>query len=501
VSVRLPFAALAIATGVGLAWLAGDAAPPRTGSGDGGPIVHRVASGRDLDHALRASEPGDTILLVPGVTYRGPFTLPAKRGAGWIEIRTSARDLPPPGVRVTPDDAPRLARLVAATGPVVATADGAQHWRLVGLEIAPVAGAFLDDVVRLAPASRGGEVPHHIAIERCWIHGDARRGSRRGIALNSAHTTVSDSWLSELKGVGVETQAIAGWAGPGPFRIENNHLEAAGVNVLFGGADPAERGLVPSNIEILRNDLVKREAWRDGGEGWTVKNLLELKNARRVTIDGNLLAHTWPAAQAGFAVLFTVRNQDGGAPWSVVEDVRFTNNVVRDAAGGINFLGHDDAAPSGRTRGIVVRNNVFEDIDGRLFQLLDGTADVTIEHNVAFARGPVVMAEGRPHTGFVLRDNVIVAEDPSLAGTDARPGRPVLDRYFPGATVLGNVLVGRGDARLQAAGNSFLDTAATLRLERELPYALCADSPYARSSSAGDAPGVRLREFHEARRR
>jgi hypothetical protein len=111
------------------------------------------------------------------------------------------------------------------------------------------------------------------------------------------------------------------------------------------------------------------------------------------------------------------------------------------------------------------------------------------------------MAEGRPHTGFVLRDNVIVAEDPSLAGTDARPGRPVLDRYFPGATVRGNVFVGRSDARLQASGNSFLDTTASLGLEREVPYAPRADSPYARAASDGGAPGVRLREFHEARAR
>ena len=44
-----------------------------------------------------------------------------------------------------------------------------------------------------------------------------------------------------------------GWNGPGPFLIENNYLEAAGENVMFGGSDPSIANLVPSNITIRRN--------------------------------------------------------------------------------------------------------------------------------------------------------------------------------------------------------------------------------------------------------
>jgi hypothetical protein len=33
--------------------------------------------------------------------------------------------------------------------------------------------------------------------------------------------------------------------------------------------------------------------------------------------------------QAGFAVVITPANQDGRCPWAAVEDVRFTNNIVR----------------------------------------------------------------------------------------------------------------------------------------------------------------------------
>ena len=39
--------------------------------------------------------------------------------------------------------------------------------------------------------------------------------------------------------VGFDSQAINGWTGPGPLLIENNYLEGAGENVIFGGADPS----------------------------------------------------------------------------------------------------------------------------------------------------------------------------------------------------------------------------------------------------------------------
>ena len=116
---------------------------------------------------------------------------------------------------------------------------------------------------------------------------------------------------------------------------------------MFGGGDPSIPNLVPSDIVITRNHLSKPLRWKKDdpsfeGTEWAVKNLFELKNARRVLVDGNLLEYNWPQAQNGFAILFTVRNQDGGAPWSVIEDVTFSNNVVRHVAAGINILGRDD---------------------------------------------------------------------------------------------------------------------------------------------------------------
>src|SRR5438093_12981384 len=155
-------------------------------------------------------------------------------------------------------------------------------------------------------------LPHDIIVERCYIHGDAARGGRRGVALNGKSVAVIDSYLADFKEVGADSQAIMGWNGPGPFKIVNNHLEGAGENVMFGGADPGIRDLVPSDIEIRQNHFFKPLAWRTGnpshaGAPWSVKNLFELKNARRVLVDRNIFENIWLADQAGFAVQLTVR--------------------------------------------------------------------------------------------------------------------------------------------------------------------------------------------------
>jgi hypothetical protein len=436
--------------------------------------VISVTRGESFQAALDAAKPGDEITLEPGATFTGPFRLPVKAGTDWITIRSAAREgsLPPAGSRVGPANAGSMPKLVATSGSVIMTAAGAHHYRFIGIEMSPQAGTFLYNLVDLGTGVRAPEdVPHHIVFERCYLHGDPARGTRRGIALNSSHTAIIDSYLADFKEVGFDSQAIAGWTGPGPFKIVNNYLEGAGENVMFGGADPAIRGLVPSDIEVRRNHVSKPLTWkRDeqafAGTAWTVKNLFELKNARRVLIDGNVFEHSWPHGQTGYAILFTVRNQNGTAPWSVVRDVTFTNNVVRRAANGINILARDGEHPSEPSEAIVIRNNLFYEIgggrwgraEGNLFQLLRGTAGLIIDHNTALAGRSVMIAEGEPHRGFVFTNNIMTFGPYGFVGTGTGSGG-TLTRYFPGARFAANVFIGRAaldNERSFPSGNFFV---------------------------------------------
>jgi cellulose synthase/poly-beta-1,6-N-acetylglucosamine synthase-like glycosyltransferase len=437
----------------------------------------QVPKGGDFQRALDQAQPGDQIELENGATYQGPYRLRHKQGDGWIVVTSAAAGgLPAPGERASPSHAPRMAKLRASSGSVITAEAGAHHYYFLGVEISPTDGTWLNALVELGDDEEAARLPHHIIFDRCYLHGDPKKGTRRGIALNSRHSAVINSYLADFKEVGADSQAIAGWNGPGPFTISNNYLEAAGENVMFGGADPAIPGLVPSDIQVTHNHLAKPLRWMKAhqdfeGTPWTVKNLFELKNARRVVIDGNLFEYNWPDGQNGFAILLTVRNQSGSAPWSVVEDVVFANNLVRHAAAGINILGRDDNNPSEQTRRIAIRGNVFVDIggrwgSGRLFQLLDGTRDISISHNTAFQTGSVVFGgDHAPHAGFVFENNVAPHNQFGISGSGTGSGQPSLDRYFPGAVVRRNLLVG-GDAAIYPRDNFFpatLDQAGFLK--------------------------------------
>jgi len=458
-----------------------------------------VAAGGDLQAALDAARPGDQIVLAAGATFTGPFVLPRKAGSEWIVVRTSALDrLPPAGVRVTPDDAALMAVLEAGSGSVLRAEVGAHHFRFIGLEIRPRAGTFLYNLVLLGSNERSvDQLPHHIIFDRCYLHGDVNVGTRRGIAMNSRHTAVIDSYLSDFKEVGADSQAIAGWNGPGPFRIQNNYLEGAGENLLFGGADPSIASLVPSDTEIRENHFAKPLAWRIGdrdyrGTPWTVKNLLELKNARRVLIEGNLFEYNWPHAQNGFAILFTVRNQDGGSPWSAVEDVTFARNVVRHVASAVNILGRDDIHTSRQTRRILIQDNLFIDVGGvwgrgRLFQLLHGTADVLIAHNTAVHDDSLVFGgDTLPHTGFVFRDNIARHNLYGVIGSAFGVGLPSIAHYLPGAVMRRNVITGAAASRYPA-DNFFPPTLEDVGFvdPRAGDYRLAGSSPYRGATTDG----------------
>src|SRR5207244_10542650 len=115
----------------------------------------------------------------------------------------------------------------------IRAAAGAHHYRFIGLEVRPSEGTFLSNLIDLGSDEQAPDaVPHDIIFDRCYIHGDAAKGSRRGIALNSAQSAVVDSYLADFKEAGADSQAIAGWTGPGPFKIVNNYIEGAGENII-----------------------------------------------------------------------------------------------------------------------------------------------------------------------------------------------------------------------------------------------------------------------------
>lgn len=101
------------------------------------------------------------------------------------------------------------------------------------------------------------------------------------------------------------------------------------------------------------------------GSKWLVKNIFELKNMYKATVEGNVFDYAWKDGQDGYAILFTPGNTGGTNDSVWLFDILFRDNKVRHAAGGFQITGrHADsgAIPSGRTEKIWIFNNIFEDI-------------------------------------------------------------------------------------------------------------------------------------------
>ncbi|HXW08851.1 MAG TPA: carbohydrate-binding protein [Vicinamibacterales bacterium] len=234
------------------------------------------------------------------------------------------------------------------------------------------------------------------------------------------------------------------------------------------------------------------------GTRWNVKNLLELKNAQRVTVDGNVFEHSWAASQRGFAIVLTPRNQDGTAPWSVVRDVTISNNIVRHAASGISVLGQDYVNPSERTERITIRNNLFYDISptwgetGDFIVMTQSPQDIVIDRNTIFHSGIIVLADDGQIPGFVFTNTVVPHNTYGIMGIGGGFGKDALASYFPGSIFRRNG-IGGGNPAQYPADNYVLDL-ATFKAQfvnaAERDYRLVDGSDFKNAGTDGRDIGV-----------
>ena len=325
----------------------------------------KVDAGDNLQSALNSARRGDEIVLASGAQFTGNFKLPALGGTaadGWITIRGDKSDrLPLLGTRVAPADGILMPVVITPnTGPAFRLEAGASGWRMVGLEVtvAPTVTQVHYGLIYLGESGKAQStlesVPSDLVLDRMYIHAQATTNITRCVALNSARTQISDSYLTECHAKGYDSQAIWGGNGPGPYKIVNNTLQGAGENIMFGGSDPSIPGLVPSDIEIRRNYIYKPLSWQGGP--WTIKNLLEFKNAVRVLVEGNVLDGSW--RENGGSIIVKSSNQSGGCRWCRSTDVTIRRNLITNAGQGIAVAGSTNSDST--TKRVLISENVLD---------------------------------------------------------------------------------------------------------------------------------------------
>ncbi len=530
-----------------------------------------VNSGGDLQSALNSANCGDTIQLEAGATFPGVFTFPAKScdDNHWIIVRTNADNstLPAEGSRLTPCYAgvsslpgrPAfncaltnnvLAKIVLTTsdnGPII-FASGANHYRLIGLEI--TRAAAIGGVTALASVASGGTA-NNLIFDRVWMHGTAQDETTRGVWLEGAsYISIVDSFFTDfhcisMTGTCTDAQALAGGLGDGPmgpYKIMHNFLEASGENILFGGGAATA---TPTDIQISQNHMFKPLIWMKGQPGYVggangnpfiIKNLLELKNAQRVLVEGNIMEDTWGGfSQGGFAILLTPKNPGATSPCSIcqVTDVTIRYNSISHVGAGLqlaNSLSDNGTAALDGQR-YSIHDISIDDIDGVKYNgpsefaqvSVDAGApllqNVTINHVTAFPANTLfvigdMVATSTQMKNFVFTNSIVNAGIYPVWSMGGGPAncayfdKPIttFDACFSPYSFTSNAVIGSNSSFLPSlwpSGNSFPASAATVQFANYNggsggDYHLQQSSPYKGKGTDAKDLGADLNAIHLA---
>jgi len=470
--------------------------------------VTTVPSGGNVAAALAAAKCGDTIMLTAGATYP-PIMLPAKNcdAAHWITIRSSAPDsaLPPEHSRINPSYAgvPSLPDRPAFGGgsknvmaaivspnvePAIKASTGgvANYYRLgPGLDITRTPGTKINyELVDLHINA------DHIILDRDWIHGSPLvEETKEGVNVEgSTYIAVINSYMNDFKCIAVkgactDAKTIGGGDdilphAEGVWKAYNDFLEASGENIIHGGDLTGNQ--TPMDLEYRQNHFYKPPSWRTCNSStgcYIVKNLIELKNASQVLLEGNRMEGSWGGySQNGFAILFTPRGS-----WAHDDNITVRYNYIshvgsmmsldatttcNDAflVGGKCPTKWVDAASAGNWS---IHDLLFDDVNpatyagtGTIQMISQFTVhpplhDIVINHITGVSTNTHIFSlfsdptNPQPKMGsFAYTNSIAVAGQFNIWSTGGNnpcvvDGNPVtFSRCFTKSTVTGNVIIG-----------------------------------------------------------
>jgi hypothetical protein len=426
------------------------------------PGPHQLTLTDDLQGFVNATRGGDILILPDGYYWTGHAILPVRADSNWVTIQ-SATNIPS-GMRVkpgdlkatlvTPDELPVVQNDYTNRNHALRPTHG---WRFTGVEFtannqrAGLNYGLITFLFGDTPVI--GDISHDIDFERCYIHGDGSNNYGKGIIGNANNITVQDSYMSGFVSTFMEANAINIYSSAGPINIINNYLEASGENVMIGGSGPdIGPTLVPTRGTIQHNYFFKQPSWRGGR--FIVKNLLEFKDGYGFLVDSNVFENCWLAAQSGFALLITPRTS-GGSLANHVDNITYSNNIIRHAGSGITIGLYDDKALDAAgnpvpptllsmVHDIKLQNNLFDDLSLQYGSFSHGMLIVGpptnffVDHNT-FNFGQTSNDHGwwlSGNTGLGRSNSVVTSNDfgGNLMG-DSRNYAPLFGATFAGNNI------------------------------------------------------------------
>ena len=440
--------------------------------------------GAALQAAIDEASAGATLVLDAGKIYEGRIVIRPKPGAsaerrltittrGWTDKGRGWDGL------VTPADKPRMAVLRGAARQnaviYIPGGENAGHVSLFGLAFEAIPPAGQGDIIRVGAGDETSPatLPQNVTIRQVLIQGDRQFGQKRGIAANGQDLVVEQIWCEEVFIAGQDAQCIGAWNGGKRVRVRHAYLAAGAENLIVGGEPIASAEMQPEDWVIEDVILHKPLRWREDGRNRQVKNLLEFKQGRNITVRRVLAVNNWDAAQDGTGLLFNYTTSGRCPQCAGLEELLVEDLVMLNVGGGVSFQGYSWARNSHndrKLRGVTLRN-AYVQVTGSgrtiLISNVLGRHDIRIERSTFITprsawltgnygrawRDADTPGRGGPMAGLWILDNVFttngrygitapdgrhygsdiagfVAEDLQIAGNvlgDAPPGH--LDNY------------------------------------------------------------------------
>lgn len=331
-----------------------------------------VSTRAQLITAIASAVRGDEIVLTASFDTTTEINCTQKSGSvsgadGWILVRTDRSSLlPAAGTRIRPSDAATKLRKIRTTSSECAIRVTGDGWWFRGLEVeCDATGEVNFGEVKFGPdnPSSLSAAPDYVVWEHGYIHSENTTDCQRGIQMNCRHNAVIDSYVY-ARSVQMETQAICGWACPGPTELRNTTFIGSCENFMWGGADSLSAALSNADLHVDRSYFFAPGSWST--QAHQRKNLFEIKTVNRALVENSLMEGNWSQAQSGLAVLLTPSNNSGNQFWGTVKDVRFSNCKLLKSVGCFNFTRratNSFALDEVLTR-VLVENFLLEDLNG-----------------------------------------------------------------------------------------------------------------------------------------
>ena len=275
-----------------------------------------------------------------------------------------------------------------------------------------------------------------VRFDRCTFLGDPVHGARRGWRVEGRDVTIVQCYADDIFRPGRDTCVIGSWQDTDGLLVDRCYLCGGAETIMFGGADAPSADRIPQHITITGCTLTKNPAWY--AQGAQLKTPFELKCAAHVIMRDCVLEYAGVSeGQGAYLLVLTVRNQDGTAPWSRIEDVLIERCRCSQGGGGVNILGHDDQYPSGTLTNVTIRNVAFTEMNPSGLWSLGGH----------YGSGRCAMFHNSPHhvtLEAITMEGINMAALGYFANTPQQPVGLMLRNWKYGATEYGWKIDGGG---------------------------------------------------------